>query len=77
MRPSRRWKDLSRSQRAAIITLGSIEAALTTGAAVDLCRRPQEQLRGPKALWWPAIFVQPLGPIAYLRLARRPSDAAR
>lgn len=76
MRPARRWKDLSRNQRAAIIALGSIETALTTVAAVDLCRRPRELLRGPKALWWPAIFVQPLGPIAYLRLARRPPGAA-
>jgi hypothetical protein len=77
MGSSRRWKDLSKRQRAAIITLGSVETALTTAAAVDLWRRPRDLLRGPKALWWPAIFVQPLGPIAYLRLARRPPGAAR
>jgi Phospholipase_D-nuclease N-terminal len=77
MERSRRWKDLSTSQRATILTLGSVEIALTTVAAVDLCRRPKELLRGPKALWWPAIFVQPIGPIAYLRLARRPPATGR
>lgn len=76
MRASRRWTDLSRSRRAAILTLGSIEVALTTAAALDLSRRRSELLRGPKALWWPALFVQPIGPIAYLILARRPPTAA-
>jgi hypothetical protein len=62
--------DTSR-RRVALIALGSAELVLTTAAAVDLFRRPQDQVRGPKALWWPAIFVQPVGPVAYLTLGRR------
>jgi Phospholipase_D-nuclease N-terminal len=68
----RRWADLSGPERAAIVTLGSIELALTAAAGVDLYRRPAEDILGPKALWWPIIFIQPVGPIAYLKFGRRP-----
>jgi hypothetical protein len=40
-------------------------------AGVDLYRQPRENVRGPKALWWPIIFVQPVGPVAYLKFGRR------
>jgi hypothetical protein len=66
----RRWADMSGSERAAILTLGSIQLALTAVAGVDLYRRPAEDIRGQKALWWPIIFVQPVGPIAYLKFGR-------
>ena len=71
MARKRRWADMSRPERAAIITLGSIEFVLTAVAGVDLYRRPAEDTRGPKLLWWPIIFVQPVGPIAYLKFGRR------
>jgi Phospholipase_D-nuclease N-terminal len=67
----RRWADMSGAERAMILTLGSIELALTAVAGVDLYRRQPEDIRGPKALWWPIIFVQPVGPIAYLKFGRR------
>jgi Phospholipase_D-nuclease N-terminal len=67
----RRWDELSDRQRAALIAVGSIELALTATAAADLFRRASDRVRGPKALWWPAIFVQPVGPIAYLLFGRR------
>jgi hypothetical protein len=67
----RRWSDLSTRDRAGMITLSAAELVLTVTAAVDLYRRPRTGIRGPKALWWPAIFVQPVGPIAYLALGRR------
>lgn len=66
-----RWRDLSAQQRVALFVVGPIEVVLTTVAAVDLFRRPTDQVRGPRALWWPAIFVQPVGPVAYLTLGRR------
>lgn len=71
MTSKRRWADMSRPERTAIITLGSIQLVLTTVAGVDLYRRPAEDIRGPKLLWWPIIFVQPVGPIAYLKFGRR------
>ncbi|HEX6470263.1 MAG TPA: PLD nuclease N-terminal domain-containing protein [Streptosporangiaceae bacterium] len=71
MSHARRWSDLSTGQRIAVVALSSCELVLTAASAVDLCRRPKDQIRGSKALWWPAIFVQPIGPIAYLALAPR------
>jgi len=68
---SPRWSDLSQGQQAAVLALGSIEVALPATAAADLYRRPREAVHGPKALWWPALLVQPFGPIAYLLFGRR------
>jgi phospholipase D-like protein len=68
---SRQWRDLSQRQRKGLLALSALEFALTVTAAVDLFRRPRQQIRGPKALWWPAILVQPVGPVAYLALGRR------
>jgi Phospholipase_D-nuclease N-terminal len=67
----RRWRDLSGWDRAAIVTLGPVELALKAIAALGLYCRPQDDVRGAKALWWPAIFIQPIGPIAYLVFGRR------
>lgn len=64
------WRDMSPTQRAVVVVLSPIELAMTVAAAVDLRRRPQQQVRGPKALWWLAIFVQPVGPVAYLGWGR-------
>jgi hypothetical protein len=66
----RRWHDLPKWQRTATLVLGPVEAVLTGIAAVDLARRPQRQVRGPKGLWWLAIFIQPVGPVAYLSWGR-------
>lgn len=77
---SRRWNALSGPQQGAIVVLAAVELALTAAALVDLARRPREQVRGPKAAWGVACFVQPVGPIAYLAVGRRrggPGSAAR
>ncbi|MFU8875725.1 hypothetical protein [Micromonospora sp. SL4-19] len=68
-----KWKDLSREQRRAIIALASVELVLTAIAAADLARRPADLVRGPKPLWWLAMFVQPAGPMAYLARGRESS----
>jgi hypothetical protein len=58
-------------QRIGTVLLGAVEVVATTSAVVDLARRPREEVRGPKALWWPALVVQPFGPFAYLLAGRR------
>lgn len=68
----RRWNELTRAQRTTIALMGAVEVMLTAVAAADLSRRSQAAVRGPKALWWPALAVQPFGPIAYLGWGRRP-----
>jgi len=67
----RKWSELSPQQRRLTLVLASIELALTATAAVDLARRPAAQVRGPKAAWVAALFVQPFGPIAYLVAGHR------
>jgi hypothetical protein len=65
------WQSMPPWQRRGTLVLGAVELVATTAAVTDLVRRPKAQVRGPKALWWPALSVQPLGPIAYLLLGRR------
>jgi Phospholipase_D-nuclease N-terminal len=52
--------------------LAAVETALTATALVDLARRLARQIRGPKPLWLLGCIVQPVAPIAYLALGRRP-----
>jgi Phospholipase_D-nuclease N-terminal len=72
----RHWNDLSYRERAGILALASAELAFTAAAAADLATRPARLIRGPKPLWWVAIFVQPIGAPAYLLWGRgRPASA--
>jgi len=64
------FSELPRWQQIGALVLAPIEVALTITAAVDLARRPADQIRGPKALWWLGILIQPLGPVTYLKWAR-------
>lgn len=73
MTDKKRWDDLTTGQQAAVVALAAVEVVLTTVALVDLVRRPGAQVRGPKPLWAAGCFVQPVGPVAYLVLGRRPS----
>jgi len=66
-----RWQDMPRWQQAGVAALAAAEIVLTTRAAFDLARRDTSGVRGPKLLWWPALTVQPFGPVAYLTWGRR------
>lgn len=68
---SRRWKDLSGRQRAAISVGVVIQLALLIGALTDLRRRAPEQVRGPKPLWAALSFVNFVGPLTYFACGRR------
>lgn len=65
------WSELSPSQRRAISVAGAVEVILTIAALRDLSSRPAASVRGPKPAWAAALFVQPVGPLAYFALARR------
>ena len=71
MAQKKKWSDLSTGQRVAVVVGGVAELVVTTRAVRDLVRRPTEQVRGPKALWLLAAFVQPVGPVAYFLVGRR------
>ena len=63
---NKKWSEMSSAQQTAVLTLASIELALMATAAEDLNRRPADQIHGRKGVWALALFVQPVGPIAYL-----------
>lgn len=71
MAPKKRWSDLDTRERIPLIAAVIVELALTATALVDLARRPAGQVRGPKLAWALGCFVQPFGPVAYLRFGRR------
>ncbi len=68
---TRKWSDLTRSQQRVITVVGIVEGIATLAALSDLSRRPQSGVRGPKAAWALACFVQPVGPLAYFVVGRR------
>jgi hypothetical protein len=67
----RRWAELSTRERRAICVAGALEAAMTVAAMLDLARRSANKVRGPKAAWALASFVQMVGPIDYFAVGRR------
>ena len=71
MAQKKRWSELSQRARTAIVIGGIAEAVVTTVAFRDLARRPKGEVRGSKVLWVLGFFVQPIGPLLYLRAGRR------
>lgn len=69
----KKWSDYSPAQRRAVCVAGAVEVVLTAAALRDLARRPSDEVRGPKPAWALAFLVQPVGPIAYFALGRRPA----
>lgn len=68
---TKQWSDLTRGQQRAVYVAGAAEVVLTTAALWDLAHRPARNVRGPKAAWVIACFVQPIGPLAYFAKGRR------
>jgi phospholipase D-like protein len=66
-----KWSDLSASQQRMIYVAGAAESVLTIAALRDIARRPSGRIRGPKAAWVLALFVQPFGPLVYFAVGRR------
>jgi hypothetical protein len=65
------WSDMTPLQKKVVVAAGIVEVAVTTWCLRDLKQRPATLVRGPKALWAPALSVQPVGPIAYLVWGRK------
>jgi hypothetical protein len=71
----KKWSEMSGRQQLATVAVSTVELALTAIALVDLVKRPPEQVRGPKGLWALGVFIQPVGPVAYLAWGRHASGA--
>lgn len=65
------WKDLSERQKTMVLVAGSVQVSLLLTALVDIYRRPGEGIRGSKALWTLASFVNFVGPISYFLFGRK------
>ena len=66
----RSWKDLTPSQRTAVLVLGSVQLSLAATAWADLARRPARQVNGSKLRWALIIAINFVGPLAYFRWGR-------
>ncbi len=72
LRAKQRWSERSPAQRRALVALGVAQVSFQLAALLDLRRRPANQVRGSKRLWFLASFLNWLGPLAYFRWGRRP-----
>ena len=70
---AKRWSDLSPRTRKLIIVTGVAEAGLKAAAAIDIRRRPADQIRGPKWAWLVGLLVNTAGlvPLSYFFCGRR------
>lgn len=66
----KKWKDLPRIARIAIVTGGAIQLALIGAAHADISRRPADQIRGSKMTWRLISLINIIGPIIYFRRGR-------
>jgi hypothetical protein len=73
MADQKRWSELSPKARTAIVVGGVAELVVTTIALRDLIRRPADEVRGWKPLWFLGLFIQPFGSPLYLTVGRRRS----
>ncbi|MHA7262411.1 PLD nuclease N-terminal domain-containing protein [Arthrobacter sp. TMN-37] len=71
------FRDLDRNQRRAVIALATVQLALMGAALTDLARRPEAAVRGSRAAWAAACFINFAGPLAYYLFGRRHPSARR
>ena len=72
MHKKKQWKDLTPKQRKAAIVVGIVQTIMMILVQRDLSRRSAAEIRGKKAVWRFAAFMQPMGPIAYFLFGRKP-----
>lgn len=70
-RTKKQWKDMSAGGRAGVVIMGAFDLGLKILAWRDLARRPAEQVRGPKFVWFLGTFVNTFGPIGYFLFGRK------
>lgn len=71
MSRKKRWEELSRAQKLAIMLLGVLQIALLAAALWDIRRRPEAEINGRKGLWTAAAFINFVGPVAYFIFGRK------
>ena len=67
----KRWSDMSRGQQVATVLASMVQIALLAAALWDIHHRPDEQVKGKKAVWTGVSFINFAGPIAYFLFGRK------
>ena len=70
-RRSKRWGELTRAQRRAVVAAAVVQLVLQAATLWDLRRRSDDELRGSRRWWTAAAFVNTVGPMAYFAVGRR------
>ena len=68
---SKRWQDLTSSQRVGVALMITIQLLLLTAALWDIRQRPAEKINGNKRWWTAAVFINFFGPIAYFLFGKK------
>ncbi len=66
-----RWQTLSWQHKSIAGALGAVQIGLLIAALIDIHRRPRVLIRGKKAWWTLASFVNFIGPISYFIAGRK------
>jgi len=76
MKKKKSWKDMTPGQRRVTIVAGVLEFGLMLAAQRSISKTPAAQIRGSKALWRAACFINFFGPVGYFVFGRRRSAPA-
>ena len=69
-RKKKGWDSLTDEQKRGIGLAAVVQVCLLLFALYDWFRRPGDEIRGPKLAWLPLLFVNFIGPLAYLKFGR-------
>lgn len=67
----REWDSLSPGEKRGLRIGILVQVGLFLFALQDWIRRPADRIRGRKGFWFPALFVNFVGPLAYLAVGRQ------
>lgn len=70
-RKRKAWGDMSRGQRIGVLLTGVVQMSLLAAAQRSISKTPDAQIRGKKALWRAASFINFFGPLSYFIFGRR------
>lgn len=71
MAAKKRWKEISRGRKCAIVLVACVQLGLQAAALRDLSQRTPAQVNGAKGKWVAASFINFAGPITYFLRGRR------
>jgi hypothetical protein len=69
------WKDMTPRQRAGVVMAGAVQLTLMVSAQRSISKTPAAQIRGNKAVWRAASFINFFGPLSYFLFGRRRGTA--